>query len=111
MTWTLKWGAHVKAFEAHAKKTGVAAGPLANRPKLLGKDLAYFNAFSLLSEQRDYSDMDRPQAIKVSEILAFCTLVGIASQMERVKYLSLIKALDQIWTKHAADTQKNKKKP
>lgn len=109
MAWSLKWGAHVKAFEAQSRKTGVTARPLMNRPGLLNRDLAYFNAFVTLSEQRDYSDMGRPQSIKVSEILAFCTLVGIASQQERVKYLNLIKDLDQIWTQHVADTQKNKK--
>ena len=109
MAWSLKWGPHVKAFELQRKKTGVTPRPLLNVPVLQKQDVPYFHAFQTVSGSRLFSDMGSPHSIQISEIFAFCQMVGIANRAERVKYLGVIQELDQIWLKHSADTQKNKK--
>jgi len=110
LAWCLRWGAHVKAFEAQAKKTGVVPNPLKSRPHLLNKDAVYYHAFTTLSQARPSAGMGGRSAIPVSEVLAFCQLVGIASREERLKYLSLIQELDQICLEHWADEAAKTKK-
>lgn len=109
MEWVLKWGPHIKAFEAKRKKTGVAPKPLLSMPQIQQQDLEYYNAFQTVNNSRSYGDMGGARALQISEILAYCQMVGIAKRAERVKYLGLIQQLDQIWLKHAAETQKTKK--
>lgn len=105
MAWNLKWGPHVKAFKAQEKATGVAPNPLKNWPKLLKKDLVYSEAFEILKDSRTYNQ-SAPNPIMVSELLAFCVLVGIANQEERLKYLRLVQALDKVWLNHWVETHK-----
>lgn len=109
MTWSLKWGAHVKAFEAQAKKTGIKSGPLLNRPRLQRQDVPYYIAFNSLSQARPQG-MNGSGPIPVSEILALCQLVGIANQPERVKYLNLIQQLDYICLEHWASERSKQTK-
>ena len=110
MAWGLKWGSHVKAFEAQAKKTGVMPVPLKSRPRLQNQDAVYYRAFTTLSQSRPSGGMGGRSAIPISEILAFCQLVGIASKEERLKYLSLIQELDQICLEHWAEESAKTKK-
>lgn len=105
MKWSLLWGAHVKAFEAQAKKTGVKPNPLKSRPRLLQVDADYYLAFNSLSMARQ-TGVSGSQPILVSEVLAYCVLVGIASPQQRSKYLSLVQEMDQLCLAHWADLQK-----
>lgn len=45
------------------------------------------------------------QAIPISEIKAYCDLVGIASPAQRAKYLTLVQELDQLCLEHWAEKQ------
>ena len=104
------WGSHVKAFEERIKKTGEIPGPMKNRPRLKNEDVAYYTAFNHLSSARPSGGMGVAAAIPVSEVLAFCELVGIAIREERVKYLDLVQELDQICLEHWAK-EASKKSP
>lgn len=73
-----------------------------SRPRLKNVDLPYYNAFQLLSPSRPFGGMGGRGAIAISEVLAFCELVGIAIREERLKYLLLIQELDQVYLEHAA---------
>lgn len=109
MAWGLKWGDHVKAFELQAKRTGVTPRPLLNRPRLLTQDVVYYNAFNDLSSSRP-SSMGGASPIPISEVLAFCELLGIANLRERAKYLRLVRELDKICLDHWSEALKQKQK-
>lgn len=109
MAWSLKWGDHVKAFEIQARKSGKAPAPLKSRPRLLTTDAPYYEAFSCLSRSRQFG-YNGSQPIPVSEIKSYCELVGIASQQQRAKYLSLLQAMDQLCLEHWAEIQKQSSK-
>ena len=49
--------------------------------------------------------MSSAGSIPISEIFAYCQLVGIASKDQRVKYLNLVQDLDQIWLDYKAKQQ------
>lgn len=63
-----------------------------------------------LNRSRQSGGMGAASPISVSEILAYCQLVGIANQRERVKYLNLVQDLDQICLTHWAEEQKKQQK-
>lgn len=48
-------------------------------------------------------DMGVPQAVPVSEVLSCLKLVGIVSEMERVKYLRIVQKLDSVYLDHQAE--------
>lgn len=81
---------------------------LAMRPKLMGKDAPYYLAFHSCSRSRPMT-MVGAGAIPISEVCAYCQLVGIASVAERSKYLNLLQDMDQIWLDHQAKKQPSKK--
>lgn len=108
MAWTLKWGAHVKAFQANTKKSGIVAGPMKNRPRLRVEDAPYYEAFNRLNSARQ-PGMSGEAPITISEVLALLQLVGIASRRERVKYLDLIQELDQVALEHWAQEASRQK--
>jgi len=105
LAWSLKWGEHVKAFETQAKKTGITAGPMKNRPRLKPEDVVYYNAFQTCNISRPAGAVGYC-AIPISEILSYLQLVGIALREERVKYLHLIQELDRIALDHWAEEAK-----
>jgi hypothetical protein len=105
LTWSLVWGDHVKAFEIQFKKTGVQATPLKSRPRLKAVDLPFYEAFHCLSRSRP-SGFNSAAAIPVSEVLAYCQLMGIVNQRLRSKYLSLVQDMDRICLDHWAEIQK-----
>lgn len=109
MAWNLKWGAHVKAFNLQYKKSGVKPAPLKSRPTLKPVDAAYNTAFNALSRSRP-TGMHGSSAILISEILAYCELMGIANPQLRVKYLNLMQEMDQVCLDHWAELQKQTKK-
>ena len=80
-----------------------------NRPRLKPEDVDYYTAFNQLSSSRA-SGMGGAGAIQISEILAYCLLVGIANREERVKYLSLVQELDHICLEHWAQEAKKSAK-
>lgn len=53
--------------------------------------------------------VNAPDPLQVSEILAYCQLVGIASLASRAKYLKLLQALDGIYLEHWHSTHPSPK--
>ena len=102
----------MKAFRAQAKKTGVVPPPLLRMPKLKRFDDVYLDAYNTLSSSRG-SDMSGPQPIRLSEINAYFSVMGIDERDERVKYVALIQRLDRVYLEHAGEqiARHNKKKP
>lgn len=88
-------------------KRGKAPPPLLSRPRLQKGDFDYLSAWQLLDEGRP-SGMAGPGAISISEIEAYCNLMGIASRNERLKYLRLIRRLDRVYLETWAEKHKNK---
>lgn len=80
-------------------------------PKLKRFDDIYLNAYNTLANARE-AGMSGPQPIRLTEIDAYFSLLGIDERPERVKYLGLIQRLDSVYLQHAAEqVAKNKKKP
>lgn len=50
--------------------------------------------------------MSAPEPIQVSEALALCSMVGIASNDDRSKYLRMVQKLDRVYREHWHDTNK-----
>lgn len=73
--------------------------PLRSRTKLQSVDVPYWRAFHSLHAARPHSSAG-PAPIAVSEVLAYCELVGIASVPQRVKYLRLMQRLDAVYFDH-----------
>lgn len=65
-------------------------------------------AFNTLSEART-AGMSGHNPIAISEVLAFCELVGIANYELRSKYLLLVREMDQVCLTHWADNNKKAK--
>jgi hypothetical protein len=97
----------VQAFQAMAKKKGVVPAPLLAKPKLQPQDTAYLRAYQILDEGRG-AGMVGPNPISIADIEAYCNLTGIASQRERLKYLRLVRRLDQVYLGHWAEKNNNR---
>ncbi len=104
MRWELTWGPHLKALRARAKKTGVKPAALLSRPTLQYRDQEYLEAFRILDASRT-TGYSAPNPIAVSEILATCALLGIASSSQRSKYLRIIQMLDRAFFAHWSEKQ------
>lgn len=91
----------MKAFEARAKRTGVKAKPMMERPKLLRKDHPYWEAFLILSQARQVGMGVNP--LMVSEILALVNMGGIALSGERLQYLRLMQKMDSTFLEYQAE--------
>ena len=72
--------------------------------------MVYYNAFTDLSASRPSGGMGGASAIPISEVLAFCELLGIANLRERAKYLRIVRELDRICLDHWADALNQKQK-
>lgn len=53
--------------------------------------------------------MSSPNPLQLAELSALCGLMGIASQLEKSKYLRIVQQLDQVYRNHWAEANKNKK--
>lgn len=76
--------------------------PLAEEPRLEDHEIAYFEVFSGLSASRSYSD-GGPQPIRISEILAYCQLMGVSQLEARQDTLQMVQALDGVWMTHQVE--------
>ena len=85
-----------------AKARGVVPAALASRPTLKKEDLPYQGAFLSLHSARTFG-MSGPDPIRVTEVLAYLELVGIASPEHRAKYLRLIQTQDAVFLENHAE--------
>lgn len=99
----------MKAFEARAKRTGVKAKPMTERPKLLRGDLPYWEAFLILSQARQSGMGVNP--LMVSEILSLVRMGGVDIPGDLSQYLRLVQRMDSTFLEHMAEKsqQKNSK--
>lgn len=82
----------------------MAAPPLLNRPRLRQQDLEFLDAYDHLTSART-AGVASPDPIQVSEILALCQLLGIASVSDRAKYLRIIQKMDRTFLEHWETTR------
>lgn len=82
----------------------MAPPPLLNRPKLKQQDLEFLDAYDHLTTSRRMG-VSAPDPLQVSEILALCQLLGIASADHRAKYLRIIQKLDRTFLDHWEKTR------
>lgn len=108
MAWRLRWGSWVKAVEARAKRGRSVPSGYTSRPRLKEVDAPFIDAFYTLSAARA-SGMGGVNPIPISEVLAYLTLVGIASAEQRSKYLRLIQRLDSTYLTHMAEKAEQNK--
>jgi hypothetical protein len=81
--------------------------PLLARPRLRQQDGEYYLAYQTLDDGRT-AGMAGPNPIAIADIEAYCNLTGIASRRERLKYLRLVRRLDQVYLSHWAEKNNNK---
>jgi hypothetical protein len=101
LRWSLRWGPHLKSFEARAKRTGLTPAPLLSKPKLKPHDHRYLLAYNVLNRSRQWG-MSAPQPIQISEAAAYLSLIDVDAQY-RPRYLRLIQDLDGVFLEHAAE--------
>jgi hypothetical protein len=85
--------------------TGVTPKALESRPELASRLGYYYQAYNRLARSRDVS-MGGPLPLKVSEILAYCTLFEIRQVEERGRLFDHITNLDDTYLDYLA--KKNK---
>lgn len=71
----------------------------ATRPALKSEDRRYYDAYRSLSACRIWSQIG-PDAIQVSEVLAYMEMASITDPETRLKYLRLVQGLDLVELKH-----------
>jgi hypothetical protein len=84
------------------RRSGKMPAPLAEEPTLEDHEIGYFEVFSGLSSSRSYAD-GSPQPIRVSEVLAYCQLMGIDRLEQRQDTLQMVQALDGVWMTHQVE--------
>ena len=77
-------------------------------PELLPGAFSLWEAWQALQWSRDVGF--GIGAIPVSEVLAYCALMGISDLDQRERLLRAIQRLDEVFLKHHAEEQKKKKK-
>lgn len=71
------------------------------RPKLLRKDIPYWEAFNILSQARQSGMGINP--LMVSEILALVKMGGIDNVVYLPQYLRLVQKMDTTFLEHMAE--------
>jgi hypothetical protein len=94
---------------------GMTPKALASRPTLKPRLGYYYAAYNRLSRSRDAS-MAGPLPIKVSEVLAYCTLLEIRNVEERVRLFDHIACLDDAYleylkNRNQVDVPRSQKEP
>jgi len=81
--------------------TGRTPPALARRPALEAGSVAVLQAYDMLDQSRQYSELG-PQALQMSEILAYMEIARIHDADERLLFLKTMKTLDVIHLNHYA---------
>lgn len=89
------------------KNSGKMPAPLAEKPELDAEAAEFFADFRALSSGREYNELGA-QALKLSEILAYCELRQIHHPDQRRDLLQMIQAMDAVYVKHMIDMRNSK---
>lgn len=106
----MRWGGeeNEKFFKAVYEGEGRHHHALLQKPALRGDCIRYYDAFRSLGAARIWSPVG-PQPIPVSEVESYLNLAGITSPHTRLKYLRLIRAMDQVELTHLHQKQQKQK--
>ena len=107
MVWHLKWGSSLKALKIRERQTGVKPGPLLSLPKLKEHDHGYLDFYYTLDSSRSMG-MSAPNPISLADVVALCSLRGIASIDDKSKYLRTVQRLDLAYRDFWAEKNKAK---
>lgn len=80
---------------------GITPRALLDRPPLRAADRHYLEAFYELSRGRSIGEV--PQPIALTDFLAYCELMDIRSQEQRLKLYGLVAQLDSAYLNHFAE--------
>lgn len=70
---------------------------MANKPMVMDEAAAFYNAYILLQSSRTFDFNGNPNAIPLSEILAFCNLFGYDTLEERHSVLKFVRVCDKTY--------------
>lgn len=84
--------------------------PLRDRPDLPEEWKSHYLAFRSLSKSRLRTDVG-PQAITVTEILAYCKMAAFDSPDDRSQLLYMVQELDDEYLTYAAEKQRKAMPP
>ena len=74
-------------------------------PQIEDGDRSYYLAFRSLNKSRLRTEAG-PQAVQISELLAYCQLLGIDGAEDRSKFLYMIQELDAEYLDISSERQK-----
>lgn len=109
LSWTLKWGAEVRVLQEFEESTGITPQGLLERKRLEAGGVRYWEAFWAVGSGRG-SGLESPHPIPVSEVKAYLEMIEESSIVERLKYLRLIRSLDNVFLEHTRNKIKAAKK-
>lgn len=89
------------------RRTGRKPKALQEKPNLEDDGVEAYVAFQRLSSGRPYGDMG-PNAIAVSEIYAYCRLMGVVDPDERELLTRFICTMDGIFIEHTLNKMRSK---
>lgn len=92
---------------ASGKPTPIA---LLEKPALYESSQEFYYAFRTISQGRMHSEIG-PQAIQISEVLAYCDMMGIDRVDDRSVLLQLIQAMDSAYIDKSLSKSKPPPKP
>lgn len=94
-------------FKEMRKDGRVHAAEL-SKPALKDQDRRYYDAYRSLSASRMWSPLG-PNAIPVSEVAAYLSMVGIEDTDTKLKYLRIVQGLDIVEMKSIREQQAKSK--
>lgn len=96
-------------FKLVLEDTGAPHPASLSRPALRDDCVRYYDAFRILGVARTWSQVG-PEPIKVSEVKALLDILEIKDVPTRLKYLSLIRSMDNVEMQFHADQAKHRAK-
>lgn len=87
-----------------ARTTNTVPRALLDRPPLNPRNRHLLEAFYEVSAGRSIGEV--PQPLRVSELLAYCQLTGVADSEERERLLRVMQRLDGVYLRHAVERQR-----
>lgn len=83
------------------KMTGVTPPALKNRPPIGEAEYFFISCFYELNAFR--ANSEHPQPLTISDIKAYMDILGGFTVSESLRFLSVIRTLDQTFLKHSAE--------
>lgn len=62
-------------------------------------------AFDMLSRSRQVG-MSSPQPLQIQEMVAYLDLVGVKETQQRLRYVSILQSLDDVYLAHVLENSK-----